>query len=56
MMTGQPSVAEVAFPYQRMFTPANIGDLDLTPDAEKSGEWYGSTDYQDGFTKLGGLS
>ena len=56
MMTGQQSVANVAFPYQRMFTPDNIGDLDLTPDAEKTGEWYGSTDYQDGFTKLWGLS
>ena len=56
MMTGQPSVANVAFPYQRMFTPDNIGDLDLTPDAQKSGEWYGSTDYQDGFTQLWGLS
>lgn len=56
MMTGQPSVTDVAFPYQRMFTPDNIGDLDLTPDAEKTGEWYGSTDYQDGFTELWGLS
>ena len=26
MMTGQPSVANVAFPYQRMFTPDNIGE------------------------------
>lgn len=55
MMTGQPSIADVAFPYQRMFTPDNIGELDLTPDAERTGEWYGSTDYRDGFTKLWGL-
>ena len=46
----------MAFPYQRMFTADNIGDLKLTPEAEKSGEWYGSTDYRDGFTKLWGLS
>ena len=55
MMTGQPSIANLAFPYQRTFTSDNIGELDLTPDAEKTGEWYGSTDYQDGFTKLWGL-
>jgi ribose transport system substrate-binding protein len=56
MMTGQPSNTEVAFPYQRIFTAGNIGDLDLTPEAEKTGAWYGSTDYQDGFTKLWGLA
>ena len=55
MMTGRPSVTDVAFPYQRIFTPDNVGDLDLTPDAQKSGEWYGSTDYRDGFTQLWGL-
>ena len=27
----------MAFPYQRMFTADNIGDLKLTPEAEKSG-------------------
>jgi hypothetical protein len=46
----------VAFPYQRIFTAGNIGDLDLTPEAEKTGAWYGSTDYQDGFKKLWGLA
>ncbi len=56
MMAGQPSNTEVAFPYQRMFTSGNIGDLDLTPEGEKSGEWYGSTDYRDGFLALWGLS
>ena len=39
-----------------MFTPENIGELDLSPEAEKSGEWYGSTDYRDGFKELWGLS
>ena len=56
MMTGRPSLAKVAFPYQRMFTPENIGELDLSPEAEKSGEWYGSTDYRGGFKELWGLS
>lgn len=55
MMAGLPSNTEVAFPYQRMFTSANIGELDLTPEGEKSGEWYGSTDYRDGFLALWGL-
>ena len=54
MMAGQPANVNVAFPYQRLFTPDNVGDLNLTPDAEKSGEWYGSTDYQDGFRQLWG--
>lgn len=56
MMSGQPSNANVAFPYQRIFTADNVGGLDLTPEAEKSGAWYGSTDYQDGFKKLWGLA
>lgn len=56
MMAGQPSNTEVRFPYQRMFTTENIGDLELTPEAEKTGEWYGSTDYQDGFLELWGLA
>ena len=55
MMTGKPSVANVSFPYQRVFSSANIGELKLTADAQKSGEWYGSTDYQDGFRGLWGL-
>ncbi len=55
MMAGQPSNANVAFPYQRIFTAGNIGDLDLSPEAEKTGAWYGSTDYQDGFKQLWGL-
>jgi ribose transport system substrate-binding protein len=54
MMSGQPSTP-VTFPYQRMFTADNVGSLTLTPEAEKSGEWYGPTDYRSGFTKLWGL-
>ena len=55
MMSGQPAIEMVQFPYQRMFTADNIGELDLTPEAEKSGEWYGSNDYRDGFLALWGL-
>lgn len=55
MMAGQASNQNVAFPYARAFNSTNIGELKLTPEAEKSGEWYGSTDYQAGFLKLWGL-
>jgi ribose transport system substrate-binding protein len=55
MMAGQPSNTEVDFPYERMFTSENIDELNLSPEGEKSGEWYGSTDYQDGFLGLWGL-
>ncbi|MBD3926186.1 substrate-binding domain-containing protein [Nocardioides cavernae] len=56
LMVGQPANQMVDFPYVRMFNADNVGDLDLTPDAERTGAWYGSTDYQDGFTELWGLS
>lgn len=56
MMAGQPSNQMVQFPYQRMFSADNIGELKLTPDAEKSGEWFGSTGYQAGFKKLWGVN
>lgn len=56
MMSGESAVVNEDFPYHRMFTAANVGDLSLTPEAEKTGEWYGPTDYQDGFLELWGLS
>ena len=56
LMSGQPANQMVEFPYVRMFNADNVGDLDLTPEAEKSGAWYGSTDYQDGFLELWGLT
>lgn len=55
MMTGQPANVEVDFPYQRMFTADNVEDLALKPEGEASGEWYGPTDYTDGFLELWGL-
>jgi ribose transport system substrate-binding protein len=53
MMLGQPPVEE-NIP-QRLFTKENVGSLQLTPEAEASGEWFGSTAFRDMFTKLWGL-
>lgn len=55
MMAGQPSLQMVQFPYTRLFQQANTSRLNLTPAAQGTGEWYGSTDYQAGFKKLWGL-
>jgi ribose transport system substrate-binding protein len=44
---------DIAF---RLFTGDNVGDIDLTEDAEASGEWYGPTDYAEQFGALWGLS
>jgi ribose transport system substrate-binding protein len=52
MMAGQSSLANVRFPYTRLFQAANASRLNLTPQAQNTGEWYGSTDYQAGFKKL----
>jgi ribose transport system substrate-binding protein len=38
----------------RLFTADNVGDLDLSEAGEASGDWYGPTDYTDGFTALWG--
>ena len=56
MMTGAPSNQMVNFPYSRLFQKANTSRLNLTPQAQNTGEWYGSTDYQGGFKKLWGVS
>lgn len=56
LMTGNKANQNVKFPYVRAFNSSNIGELDLTPDGEKSGDWYGSTDYKAGFTQLWGLN
>jgi ribose transport system substrate-binding protein len=55
MMAGQSSLQMVQFPYTRLFQYANTSRLNLTPQAQNTGEWYGSTDYQAGFKKLWGL-
>jgi ribose transport system substrate-binding protein len=53
MMLGEPPVEE-KIP-QRLFTKENIGSIELTKEAEASGEWFGSTEFRDMFTKLWGL-
>jgi ribose transport system substrate-binding protein len=55
MMAGGASNQMVNFPYTRLFQAANTSRLNLTPAAQMTGEWYGSTDYQAGFKKLWGL-
>lgn len=40
----------------RVFTKDNVGDLQLTPDAYTTIDWYGSNDYQQTFLKAWGVS
>lgn len=56
MMTGGKAVEKEVFPFRRMFTPANVGTLDLTPKGQETGSWYGKADYMGGFAKLWGLA
>lgn len=53
MMLGMPIVTEHV--PVRMFTASNIGSLQLTPAAQASGQWYGSSAYQSMFEHLWGL-
>lgn len=53
MMLGKPVVTER--PPLRMFTAGNIGSLSLTPAAQASGEWYGSSAYMTMFEHLWGV-
>ena len=53
MMLGQPPAVEKV--PNRLFTKENVGSLKLTPAAEATGEWFGSTDFKSMFTKLWGL-
>lgn len=54
LMVGQPRAGELDFPFQRLFTPANVTGLDLTQAGWSSGSWYGKADYVNGFLKLWG--
>ncbi|MFH5821454.1 sugar ABC transporter substrate-binding protein [Georgenia sp. AZ-5] len=56
MMSGSPSVQNLAFPYKRLFTAENVDELDLTAEGESSGSWYGANDYKEGFKQLWGVS
>ncbi len=51
-MLGMPLVQETI--PMRLFTADNIDSLSLTPAAQASGEWYGSSAYQEMFKKLWG--
>jgi ribose transport system substrate-binding protein len=55
MMSGQPSVQNLNFPYRMLFNQDATKELTLTPEAEASGEWYGDASFREGFTKLWGL-
>ena len=39
----------------RVFTRENVGSLKLTPEAERSGEWYGDNSYQQKYMQLWGM-
>lgn len=56
MLTGNPSNAVDEFPYMRLFTADNVGDLTLTEEAWQDGSWYGSPDFTDEFLALWGVN
>jgi ribose transport system substrate-binding protein len=53
MMLKQP-VPQVTVP-TRLFTTSNVSALSLTDAAQTSGEWFGSTRYQQAYEKLWGV-
>lgn len=53
--SGAGAVEKEVFPLRRMFTPDNVGSLDLTPEGQESGLWFGKADYIGGFLKLWGV-
>jgi ribose transport system substrate-binding protein len=54
MLTGEKPQDEYP-PLTRAFTKENVGDLELTPEAEFDGSWYGDVaTYQDAFLELWG--
>lgn len=54
LITGTAPVANENVP-ARVFTRENVGELQLTPEAERSGEWYGDNSYQDKYKALWGI-
>ena len=54
MMTGGTPLETVGV--IRAFTKDNVGDLDLTPTAYATNDWYGSKDYEQTFLTAWGLS
>jgi ribose transport system substrate-binding protein len=55
LVAGSPAVQDLDFPFLRAFTAENVGELDLTPEGEASGAWFGDADYQAGFLELWGI-
>ncbi|MFJ4152755.1 sugar ABC transporter substrate-binding protein [Streptomyces galbus] len=54
LILGQP-VPKYTIP-TRLFTKDNIGDVQLTEQAELSGEWFGPAGYSENFKKLWGIA
>lgn len=54
LITGNAPSANENVP-ARVFTRDNVGELKLTPEAERSGEWYGDNTYQQKYKELWGL-
>lgn len=55
LLVGEEPVDNELVP-ARVFTRENVGDLSLTQDAERSGEWFGDNSYEKEFQRLWGLS
>lgn len=53
--SGAGAVEKLVFPFRRMFTADNVGTLDLTPEGQGNGSWFGKADYIGGFMQLWGL-
>jgi ribose transport system substrate-binding protein len=55
LAAGEGAVVKLDFPFRRIFTEQNVGELTLTPEAQASGEWFGEADYKAGFLELWGV-
>lgn len=54
--SGAEAAIDPGFPFRRMFTDQNVGELTVTADAQETGEWFGDADYQAGFLELWGVN
>lgn len=54
MMLGEEPLQELDVPF-RMFTEANVGELELTPEAFQNGDWYGDTGFREVYLDLWGV-
>ena len=55
LTAGEAAVENLDFPFRRVFTTGNVGELTLDADAEASGAWFGEADYRSGFLELWGV-